>query len=197
MRSIKATGRAALVVGMVALVSVTGSRMLGAKPQHPIVMAQGSFAKIFTSWGELKGAATSIVIGTAGAQQTVVDSHGRPWTTTAVQVSQTLQGDTTTAQPLLVRQLGGVAGDGRDWQLDGFPLLTSGSRYLLFLTPTLVTPGQFYPVGGPMGTFKVDTDGHVNAYSPEVAQIGVSVPSAPLDQVIQALTAAPTVATTP
>ena len=155
-----------------------------------------SIAKPFPSWGALKGAATFIVLGTAGAQQSTVDQHGQPWTTTTVQVERSLAAKGTADATVRVRQLGGVTPNGTLAQSEDFPLLTVGGRYLLFLTPSPLS-GEYYPVGAPQGVFAVTADGHVNSFSAVAAQIGVPVSGATLDQIIQLIQAAPALDVTP
>lgn len=156
-----------------------------------------SFANSFTSWGELKGASTLIVLGTAGTHHASGGSATEaPWTTTPVHVERLLKGDSGGTKTVLIRQLGGVGPDGSLWSSTDFPLLTPGQRYLLFLTPSLLQD-QYYPVGAPQGVFSVTLDGRVNSYSAVVARVGVSVQDAAVEPLIQEVRMAAEVTTAP
>ncbi len=154
-----------------------------------------SIAKTFKSWGELKGASALIVLGTAGAQQSQTGDHGFPWTTTTIHLDRILRGSAPTSQTLLVRQVGGAAG-GTVEVADEFPLLSPGTRYLLFLTLSPIA-GQWYPVGAFQGAFTVSTDGRVNSFVPGGTAGGINVHDQPLDKVIQAVLAAPALKVSP
>jgi len=146
----------------------------------------------FRSWGALKGASDLIVVGTAGAQRTTADDHNIPWTATTVRIDRSLQGDIAPGHSVDVRQTGGVTPDGTDIHIQDFPLLTPGTRYLLFLTPAVVVPAQFYPVGALCGVFTISPDDLVDSYNDAAADIGVAVrgiPLEPLTATIHATTA--------
>ena len=136
----------------------------------------------FRSWGALKGASDLIVAGTAGAQRTTADDHNIPWTATTVRIDRSLQGDIAPGHSVDVRQTGGVTPDGTDIHIQDFPLLTPGTRYLLFLTPAVVVPDQFYPVGAPRGVFTISPDDMVDSYNVAAVEIGVAVRGIPLEQ---------------
>jgi len=197
MRRIIVMGSAAIVLGLAAITSGPGTALLGATNHTSphMVHVDGSLADGFASWGKLKGASTLIVVGTAGAQQTTVNSYGEPWTATTVQVDRALKGAGTGPQTVLIRQIGGAASNGV-WNMEGFPLLTPGSRYLLFLTPSPVS-GQFYPVGGPQGAFPVSATGAASSYSEDAATVGMSLHGRAIDQVIQDIQDAPDMAARP
>ena len=136
----------------------------------------------FRSWGALKGASSLIVVGMASAQRTTADDHNIPWTATAVRIDRSLQGDIAPGLSVDVLQTGGVTPDGTDIHIQDFPLLTPGIRYLLFLTPAIVVPDQFYPVGALRGVFTISPDGVVDSYNDAAADIGVAVKAIPLEQ---------------
>jgi hypothetical protein len=153
-----------------------------------------SIAKTFKSWGELKGASTLIAFATAGTQQGEIGVQGFPWTTTSVHVEQVLRGSAQVGQTVLVRQVGGTAG-GRTDVADEFPLLSPGTRYLLFLTPSPLS-GQWYPVGAFQGVFTVSADGMVNSLVGGTAG-GMTVKDMALSEVVQAVQAAPAMNVSP
>jgi hypothetical protein len=146
-----------------------------------------SLVRSFDSWHELKAATLYVVLGTAGAQQSVVNTHHFPWTTTDVTVDRTLIGPQGQApHSLLVRQRGSNA-SGNVTIVIGVPMLIPGQRYLLFLTPTVIIPDVYYPVGSYQGVFVISKDDLVSSISWEAAQAGVSVNNAPLAQIVQAI----------
>jgi hypothetical protein len=128
-----------------------------------------------------------VVLSTAGSQQSEVNAHHFPWTTTDVTVDHLLIGPPGQApHSLLVRQLGTSAAS-NETIVAGFPLFIPGQRYLLFLTPTAIIPNVYYPVGSYQGVFVVSKDDLVSSISPEAAQAGVPVSNAPLTEVVQAI----------
>ncbi len=191
-----------LVVGAASREMISNDRHVGAKGHHiavnhRIMKMDFSLAKSFPSWSALKGAASLIVLGTAGAQHITGGSPtSAPWTTTTIHVERVVQGAGASTQTVLVRQLGGVGPDGTLWNSDDFPLLTKDGHYLLFLTPS-PSPAEFYPVGAPQGIFTVSAAGRVSAYNAVAAQVGVAVQDAPLEQIMQAVVAAPAARVTP
>lgn len=146
-----------------------------------------SLAEEFTSWGQLKGASTLIVLATAGTQETQANAHRFPWTTTTFHIDRTLLNrEGAEIRTVLVRQLG-PAGANRILT-GGFPVFQPGAQYLLFLTPTTIIPDVYYPVGSFQGVFRVTEEGSVHSIS---AETGVVVHDAALDAIIEAVAAAP------
>lgn len=119
-----------------------------------------------------------IVLGTVNSQTTSIGNHGIPYTTSVLSVERTLVGKLTKA--VSVRQTGGVMSDGTQMEVEGFPLLHIGSRYILFLTPSPVPP-QMYPVGAFQGVFVVDTNKNVSSLSEQ----GLPIKDVPLDTFVQ------------
>lgn len=156
------------------------------RPQLALPARRGigyaNWAGEFRSWGALKGASDLIVVGIASAQHTTVDDHNLPSTATTIQIDHSMQGDIAPGHSVDVRQTGGVTPDGTDIHLQDFPLLTPGTRYLLFLTPAGVVPAQFYPVGALCGVFTISPDDMVDSYNDAAAEIGVAVRGLPLAQ---------------
>jgi hypothetical protein len=146
-----------------------------------------SQVKAFTSWGQLKGASSLVVLATAGTRELQVDAHRFPWTTTTFQIDRTLiDREGTEVRTVLVRQLGPV--DAATTMItECFPLFRPGAQYLLFLTPTGIIPDVSYPVGSFQGVFAVTVDGYVTSIS---AEVGVVVHSVPLDTIMAAVAAA-------
>jgi len=93
-------------------------------------------------------------------------------------------GKSTTGQTVVVKQIGGRTSDGTQWVMDGFPLLKIGTRYVLFLTPSL-TPNVFYTVGAPQGVFVTNANGEVDSLTEPNIQTGVSVQHVALATFIQ------------
>ena len=81
------------------------------------------------------------------------------------------------------------------WIVEDFPVLSSGNRYILFLTASPIA-GEFYPVGAPQGVFTVSAGNQVNSYVTGPLE-GIPVHDVPLDQVIQAVQSAPEVTVAP
>ena len=99
-----------------------------------------------------------------------------------MRIDRSLQGDIAPGHFVDVLQTGGVTPDGTDIYIQDFPLLTPGTRYLLFLTPAVVVPDQFYPVGALRGVFTISPDDMVDSYNDAAAEIGVAVRGTPLEQ---------------
>ncbi len=158
-----------------------------------IVLVHGSLARTFKTWGSLKGAATLIVVGTAGSQNIELDpsleqlpdgtSYHLPWTATTIQVERVLKGSQTGLQTVLVRQRGSLTTENPRVISEDFPLLTTGQRYLLFLVLSEV-PGEFYPTGSFQGVFSVNAEGGVNPFTADGGTLGVPVHNAPLAQTL-------------
>ncbi len=141
----------------------------------------------FTSWGQLKGAATFVVVGTAGQQGSSTDRNGFPWTTTTVHVDRIVADPGgLVAQDVTVRQMGSAT-----LTIENFPLLQPGSRYLLFLTPTVVTTDQYYPIGAYQGVFTVAPDDTVRSLTSGPGTGGLQMQGSSLDRVIAEIQAAP------
>lgn len=172
-----------LILGASALSTLIGAGVLSglqppSSPHQAVVHhIHGSLAHNFGSLAELKGGATLVVLGTVVSQQNEVDAYGVPSTLSMFQVQQTLFGAQLEGTSLVVRQLGGVGADGAKWRDDEFPPLTSGARYVLFLTPAL-SQGEYYTVGAYQGVFAVDSNGDVTSFTKVTTggfQIGVPV----------------------
>lgn len=177
-----------IFVTMASAQQPTGS----SKSEPKVVKIDGVFDRSYTSLGELKGASTSVLIGTVTAQKVSLDSHGVPSTLSTLAIEQTLKGASAVGQTVEIKQFGGVTQDGTQWVMENFPLLKTGTRYFVFLTPSPL-PGVFYPVGAPQGVYVVNASREVNSLTPEVAQMGVAVQNVPLDQFTQQVQAAPDV----
>ncbi len=196
---------AAIACGALALAGLAASAQLTAAAHtpdtahgHAVMLLHMHLAREYPSWGHLKGASALIVLGAASAQHTETPTGvgDIPWTTTTVQVERSLSAAAAAPQTVLIRQAGGVDTNGVPSKSVDFPLLTSGDRYLLFLTPSPIA-GQYYTVGAPQGVFRIDPDGLANSFTDEAAQIGVSVHGLPLDRLISAVQAAPAVSAAP
>ena len=154
-----------------------------------------SLANLYHSWGEIKGAATLVVIGDAGTGQishpTFVGHQvaTEEWTTTPITVDRTLLG--TAPQTVSVLQMGRPSTSSNIVESD-FPILPSPGKYLLFLTPSPIA-GQWYPVGAPQGVFPITPDGKVNAYT----NAGIPVRGVSLEQVVAAEQSAVAIPSTP
>ena len=155
-----------------------------------------TFAHNYTSLGEMKGASTLIVLGTVTGQTMVIGSHGVPSTLSTLVIERTLKHTSATVQTVVIKQLGGVTPDGSRWIVENFPSLTIGTRYVLFLTPSL-NPGVFYPVGAPEGIYPVSTGGAVNSFTTEAAHMGIAIQNVALDLFLQHVQAAPNRPTQP
>lgn len=191
---------AIVAVGLVGYGFIGGYRSKGSGASQEVVRVQMDVAKVFSSWGALKGASTRIVVGTAGTQRYSLVHIGSgpgsdPWTSTEVHVEMTLQG--SAQETVLVRQLGGPTSDGAVETVDQFPVLQPGQRYLLFLTPSEPFPGEFYPVGAFQGVFPISQNGRVNPFSPAATSIGVPVRDMPLTDVVNAIHGARALNVTP
>jgi hypothetical protein len=172
------------VIGTSAFQEAQSANQASGKTQH-IVTLDGSLAHTYKSLGELKGDSTLIVVGTVSNQQTAVGNHGIPYTNSTFLIERTVMSKSSPSQTILVRQMGGVTSDGTQWVVEGFPLLQTGSRYVLFLTPAL-SPGEFYTVGAPQGVFTVSAGDTVSSFT----NIGVSVKDLPTDTFIQQIQSA-------
>ena len=186
----------ALVSGLalVAAIAVVGtSRITTNQPKvaaaPKIEIDHVSLGHVYSNWSEIKGASTLVVIGTAGIPQPAhphfVGHHmaSEIWTQTPITVERTLLG--SASQSLSILQSGQPSTAALVVESD-FPILTQGTRYLLFLTPSPI-PGQWYPVGAPQGVFPISGDAKVNMYT----DVGVPVHDLPLNQVIGTIQAAP------
>jgi hypothetical protein len=163
---------------------------LGQFPAGTIAHLYFNYAETFPTWGKLKGAATLIVIGIAGAQQANMNKQDiTRWTATTINIQHVVTGSAQSGQSVRVRQVGGIRPDGIPAVSEQEPLLTSGTRYLLFLRPVPETPGEFYPLG-PMGLFTVDATGHVHSFSATGAALGVDAQGAELQAVLDAVQSA-------
>ncbi len=70
--------------------------------------------------------------------------------------------------------------DGKQMEVEGFPLLHISSRYILFLTPSPIAT-QMYPVGAYQGVFSVDTNNQVNSINEQ----GLPIKDVPLNTFVQ------------
>lgn len=160
-----------------------------AKPAVRIEVDHPSLSHVYSTWSELKAASTLVIIGTTGTPQPThpqFEGHqvaSETWTQTPISIERTLLG--SAPQSLTILQMGQPSTSALDVESD-FPILTSGVRYLLFLTPSPIA-GQWYPVGATQGVFPVTGDGKVNMYS----DVGIPVHDLPLDAVINAELMAP------
>lgn len=157
------------------------------------ITVETSLTRLFRSYGELKGGASLVVLGTANAQQvsSTAGRTGMAWTDTTVRVDQVLfQRDANTPQTVVVRQAGGIAGNAQV-VADDIPPMTIGERYLLFLVPDVLDPSKYYIVGAHQGGFHVGTDNAVNSLAQDAAGTGLPIHDVPLDQVIQLIKVAP------
>jgi hypothetical protein len=146
----------------------------------------------YRSWGELKGASHLVIIGTVGAQSSFKDNHGFPWTNSMIHVQRVIVDRQQSSPKEVTMSQYGVIGD-EGVTVKGFPVLQTGSTYLLFLTPTTLADGFYYPIGQFQGAFTVGTDGLVNSMAMESGAVGLPVNNRPLDEVIADVTAAPDV----
>lgn len=152
-------------------------------------------AESFDTFEALAASSTLVMVGTAGAQQTVMEDHTWPGrvpvpspavdsTISDFSVERSLIG-TAPATPRVI-QPGGVGPDGTVWDVDHFPLFTPGNRYLLFLThldrPGF-SPDLYAPVGCYQGVFTVDHHGLVNPLS----AFWIKVKDMPLEDVVAAI----------
>ena len=177
-----------LVIGIVVLASIVfhiqTSTNLSQTTTPRVMRIQASLAHNFTSLGELKGASTLIVVGTMITQKTEIGNHGTPWTLSTLSIERTLMGKSAVGQTVVVKQMGGRTSDGTQWIMDGFPLLKIGTRYVLFLTPSL-TLNVFYTVGAPQGVFLTNTNGEVDSLAGPNIPTGVAVQHVALATFIQ------------
>lgn len=187
-----------------AVISFAGSHMTHAENIQPDRAKLGqlhagtamslhfSYAETFPTWGELKKAATLIVIGTAGAQLTTMGQQDSvPWTSTTINIESVVAGSARPGESVRVRQAGGVRPDGIRAVSEQEPLLTGGTRYVLFLRPAPEMPGEFYPLG-PMGIFTVDATSRVHSFSATGAALGIDVQGIELQGLIAAVQSADT-----
>jgi hypothetical protein len=129
----------------------------------------GGRTTLYNGIGQLIADSRLVVVGNVDSQS-VVDANGNepPYTLSTVSVSRSVA-----PQGLAARSGGGVVGMGeggtvvvRQMGVSGMevpaPLLEVGQQYLLFLTPTGAsgdTAGQYWTVGGPAGSFRLDGSG--------------------------------------
>ncbi len=152
-------------------------------------------AESFDTFEALAASSSLVIVGTAGAQETVIEEHTRPGrisvpsptvdsTISDFSVERSLIG--TAPATSRVIQPGGVGPDGTVWDVDHFPLFTPGDRYLLFLThldrPGF-SPDLYAPVGCYQGVFTVDDQGLVNPLS----ALWIKVKDMPLEDVVAAI----------
>ncbi len=152
-------------------------------------------AESFDTFEALAASSTLVIVGIAGAQETVMEEHTWPGrvsvpppavdsTISDFSVERSLIG-TAPATPRVI-QPGGVGPDGTVWDVDHFPLFTPGDRYLLFLThldrPNF-SPDLYAPVGCYQGVFTLDNQGLVNP----LWGFGVKVKDMPLEDVVAAI----------
>lgn len=157
----------------------------GGAPDRPAVTKiEGDFAHTYTSLGELKGASSLIVLATVQSQSVVYNKRGVPSTISTVSIERVQKG--AAGHTIGVKQMGGLGRDGTQWEMENFPLLAKGTRYLLFLTPS-PTPDVYYPVGAPQGVYIASANG---AVIPLNAQLGIPVGNISVDQLINDVQAA-------
>jgi hypothetical protein len=145
--------------------------------------------RTYRTWAELKGDATIIVVGVAGAQKVTLAPF-RPGsqtlipdrTTTQIQVEQVWLEHIRSRKALNVGQFGGISADGVTSKVEGFPVLERGKRYLLFLAYNNVMR-SFWTIGMYQGAFTVDDADQVSAISVLAARTGVGAHNVPLDEV--------------
>ena len=130
--------------------------------------SSGSRHKIYESVEELVGDSTAVVVATALDQ-----FREEAQMVTRVEVEEVLNpsGLATTgpaaATPLEPAQVLVV----RQFRHDGEPGIETGSRYLLFLNPTMLegpTSEHFYPAGAEAGIFRAEGDGFVRISTVDV-----------------------------
>jgi hypothetical protein len=144
-----------------------------------------------TSWGQLKGLSSLVVIGVAGAPQPAnprFQEHPlfkEDWTQTPVYIQQVLVSTGGAVPPTVSILQTGKPSTPDEPVTSDFPILSAGTRYLLFLTPSPIR-GQWYPAGAPQGVFSVTAGGRVNMYTGQ----GLQIHNAALDQVVAAVRAA-------
>jgi len=154
-----------------------------------------SLAESFDTFEALAASSTLVVVGIAGAQETVMEEHTRPGrgsvpspavdsTISDFSVERSLIGIAPAAPRVI--QPGGIGPDGTVWNVDHFPLFTPGDRYLLFLAqlhrPNF-SPDLYAPVGCYHGGFTVDNQGLVNPLS----AFWIKVKDMPLEDVVAAI----------
>jgi hypothetical protein len=159
--------------------------------RHPVDHYEVLLYPHVTSWGQLKGLSSLVVIGVTEVPQPAnpqFQEHPlfkEDWTQTPVHIQQVLVSTGGAVPPTVsVLQAGKPSTPDAPVTSD-FPILSEGARYILFLTPSPI-PGQWYPVGAPQGVFTITADGHVNTYTGQ----GLQIHNATLDQVIAAIQAA-------
>lgn len=133
----------------------------------------------YRSIGELKAASSEVVIGTVGSQTVQTVGHD-VYTISVVHVDKVLWSKGASSNSIVIRQFGGTNSAGVTYEMDGFPVLSQGARYVFFVTPAQ-KPGEYYPVGMFQGVFGVDVNGAVSSYSPESTTIGVNLHNIALD----------------
>jgi hypothetical protein len=121
---------------------------------------------VYQTMGELKDASPFVVVATV-TSASVTSVAGIPLTVYQLSVITSIEGpgvNTTAGMTTLpIAQIGGTV-NGTTVSIEGYPTLTVGSTYVLFLNG----PGSLYPayydgyltsVGGPQGTFLVQRSG--------------------------------------
>jgi hypothetical protein len=160
-------------------------------PPHPAERFEVVIYPDITSWGQLKGLSSLVVIGVTGDPQPASPQfQGHPlfkedWVQTPVHIHRVLVNTGRAVPPMVSILQMGKASTPNAPVISNFPILSAGTRYLLFLTPSPIS-GQWYPVGAPQGVFSVAADGRVNMYTGK----GLQIHNAALDQVITKIQAA-------
>ncbi len=154
-----------------------------------------TLAESFDTFEALAASSSLVILGIAGAQETVMEEHTRPArvslpsppvdsTISDFSVERSLIG-AAPATPRVI-QPGGVRPDGTVWDVDHFPQFTPGDRYLLFLThldrPGF-SPDLYAPIGCYQGVFTVSNEGLVNPLS----DFGIKIKDVSLKDAVAAI----------
>ena len=187
-----------LVFGLGATALIYAHSHSAATGPRPVQRYEASIYPNITSWGQLKGLSSLVVIGVTGAPQPAdpqFQGHHlfkEDWTQTPVGIERVLVNTGGAVPPTVsILQMGKPSTPDAP-VISDFPILSAGTRYLLFLTPSPI-PGQWYPVGAPQGVFTIAASGLANMYSDQ----GIQIHDAVLDQIVATIQAAAPEATAP
>lgn len=151
------------------------------QPSPHIVHIHGNVAHVFTSLGELKAHSVAVVLATVTSQSPEMAPEQAMYTLSTLHIDQVLWSNVKIGSSVIVWQVGGTTADGRTrYEMEDFPIFTSGSQYVLFLASPAPKPGEYWTTGAYMGVFSLNKAGRITSYSPASAHTGVYVQDVPV-----------------